>query len=204
MPGMVVMEPSPYTVRWNGNRPMPAVNVAAYRSAIVELAEKLKPRIVIEVGVYSGGLTQRLSAVSGIQEYYVVDDWQPEFAMEVHKMDRVTAEEHMNQIADDVLAWAKKVACVHVLRMPSLSAVQQFEDGYIDFWHQDGLHTFDGLTSDIRAWWPKIREGGILTGDNFEIPEVEAAVNSLLPHRKFLARGRVWWAPKLGSLSDGG
>jgi hypothetical protein len=42
----------------------------------------------------------------------------------------------------------------------------------------DADHTHRGVEADIRAWWPKIRRGGMLLGHDFQpaFPGVQRAV----------------------------
>ena len=50
-----------------------------------------------------------------------------------------------------------------------------------DVLHIDGGHNFASVISDLRAWWPMLRPGGILLGDDYHPtgidtwPEVRAA-----------------------------
>lgn len=38
----------------------------------------------------------------------------------------------------------------------------------LDFVFIDGLHTYEGVKRDIEIWWPKVREGGILCGHDYD------------------------------------
>lgn len=42
-----------------------------------------------------------------------------------------------------------------------------FEDNYFDFIHIDTWHTKEACLADIKAWWPKLKKGGLFTGDDF-------------------------------------
>jgi hypothetical protein len=37
----------------------------------------------------------------------------------------------------------------------------------VDFVYIDGNHSYRAVAEDIRAWWPKIRPGGVLGGHDF-------------------------------------
>ena len=52
------------------------------------------------------------------------------------------------------------------------------------------------VRADIESWWPKVKPGGILSGDNYEAGSVARAVDELLPERQIVAKGRVWWIRK--------
>jgi hypothetical protein len=47
----------------------------------------------------------------------------------------------------------------------------------LDFVYIDGAHDYDNKILDLRSWYPKIRSGGILCGDDYIIPSVIKAVN---------------------------
>lgn len=54
-----------------------------------------------------------------------------------------------------------------VMRMTSLEAAQQVEDGSLDFVYIDGDHRFDAVMMDIILWAPKVRRGGIVSGHDY-------------------------------------
>ena len=66
----------------------------------------------------------------------------------------------------------------------SVTAAGFFADGSIAWVHLDAAHDRDRLATDIGAWLPKVRSGGWLSGDDFNIekwPEVVSTVRELLP-----------------------
>ena len=57
----------------------------------------------------------------------------------------------------------------YVLREPSPSAAARFADASLDFAFIDGNHVYEQVCADIRGWWPKIRQGGLLTGHDYGV-----------------------------------
>ena len=53
------------------------------------------------------------------------------------------------------------------MRMTSMEAAQQVEDGSLDFVFIDGDHRFDAVMMDISLWAPKVRKGGIVSGHDY-------------------------------------
>lgn len=49
----------------------------------------------------------------------------------------------------------------------SVDAAKQFPDGSISWLYIDANHTFEGLVSDLAAWVPKVRSGGIISGHDY-------------------------------------
>jgi len=55
-----------------------------------------------------------------------------------------------------------------------------FKDKAVDFIYIDGLHDYESVKKDVEAWWPKIRDGGVLSGHDYnpvKWPGVVKAVN---------------------------
>ena len=60
----------------------------------------------------------------------------------------------------------------HPIRLPPVKAAHCFEDGKLDFVFIDGEYSYGAAKSDIEAWWPKVRSGGLfwamtMTGSGF-------------------------------------
>lgn len=62
--------------------------------------------------------------------------------------------------------------------MTSLEAVREVEDASLDLVFIDAAHDHENVIADIDAWWPKVKEGGYLTGHDFQhkFPGVHRAI----------------------------
>jgi hypothetical protein len=54
-----------------------------------------------------------------------------------------------------------------IVRKTSVEAAADFSDGSLDFVYLDGNHSYEAVHEDIEAWFPKIREGGVLAGHDY-------------------------------------
>lgn len=54
-----------------------------------------------------------------------------------------------------------------MVRKFSHDAVNDFEDGSLDFVYIDGNHSFRHVVNDICDWTPKVRKGGIVSGHDY-------------------------------------
>ncbi len=167
---------------------MKPCNAATYRKATYQLALAENPRILVEVGVYAGALSQMFAQLPSIERQVIVDSWEGNYCD--------FGQPHMDLIAAKVQSWAADYPKIEVLRMRSNLAAALFADESVDFFHTDGDHSLEGISADITFWLPKVRAGGILSGDNYEIAAVAQGVDALLPNRQLLANGRLWWSRK--------
>lgn len=56
---------------------------------------------------------------------------------------------------------------VMIHRGYSDQAAKWFEDETFDFVYIDADHTYDGVKADLEAWYPKVKKGKFLMGDDF-------------------------------------
>lgn len=73
---------------------------------------------------------------------------------------------------------------VKLLITDSVSAARLFADASVEWVHLDARHDYASVKTDIRAWLPKIKPGGWLSGDDYDEvkwPEVVRAVGEVLP-----------------------
>ena len=75
------------------------------------------------------------------------------------------------------------------LRMLSEDAAKMFHDAYFDWIYLDALHTEDAIARDLQVWWPKLRPGGLLSGDDYG----DAEDTELVPARR--------WKSKFGTVA---
>lgn len=66
------------------------------------------------------------------------------------------------------------------VRMPSVEAAKQYDDNSIDFIMIDGEHSYEAVKADIQAWLPKMKSGGVMTGDDAFSDQVRRAAEEEL------------------------
>jgi len=64
----------------------------------------------------------------------------------------------------------------HLNQMTSSKAVELYKDSSIDFIMIDGDHRYQGVKEDVLNFLPKMRPGGLMTGDDAFVPEIIQAV----------------------------
>ena len=56
---------------------------------------------------------------------------------------------------------------VRIVRNFSVEASDQFPNQYFDFVYIDAAHTYDEVKRDLNAWYPKVKDGGIISGHDY-------------------------------------
>ena len=59
--------------------------------------------------------------------------------------------------------------------MPSVDAAKLVPDKSLDYIYIDGDHTYEGLMKDLNAWYPKLADGGMISGHDYYVTSVNEA-----------------------------
>jgi hypothetical protein len=146
--------------------PVTAVDVRAY-----EILSRLPEGPVkgAEIGVFAGDLSMRLLQRADLH-LVMVDPWSGDGVDMIDKQDFHADLTQKQQDAYYQMAKNRTVFAgerVKIIRMPSLEAVKEIPDGYLDFVFIDADHAYESVKADIRAWVPKLRPGGLLCGHDY-------------------------------------
>jgi len=124
-----------------------------------------------EVGVNAGIFAQKnLDAWTG--EYWAIDAWsidsnvinQSDVSRPATRSIAAVDTNMFNKAATRIRPFGERA---HMKRAFSIDAAADFPDEYFDWVYVDALHTHDAVMSDLRAWWPKVRVNGLVSGDDF-------------------------------------
>lgn len=68
----------------------------------------------------------------------------------------------------------------NAVRMPSVQAAEIYGNDTLDWVFIDASHDYDNVVADIRAWLPKVRPGGMISGhDHFHGPVKQAVADTI-------------------------
>ena len=105
-----------------------------------------------EVGVFKGRMSAHLLLRPGLK-LYMVDNWKPF---------------HLYSSEDQEYNYLRCLAVGGiVVRAESVIAASFFPDESLDFVFIDADHSYEGVKSDVTAWLPKVRNGGLLGGHDY-------------------------------------
>ena len=77
---------------------------------------------------------------------------------------------------------------INPIRLPSIEAAKLYNNNSLDFVFIDASHDYKNVVSDILAWYPKVKNGGIFAGHDYggnAWPGVESAVNEFIEKNKY-------------------
>jgi len=87
---------------------------------------------------------------------------------------------------------------VKFIRKSSTEAPKDFKDNSLDFVYIDANHIKKYVIADIKAWFPKVKPGGLIGGHDWIEAEVRSAVTDwIVPTNYDLCYGfNDWWVVK--------
>jgi Methyltransferase domain len=113
----------------------------------------------VEVGVCRGEFSDVILA-QWPGTLYLVDPWSP---LDDYK-ETYDHEQNYKECTERLSKYQGRAVFV---RQTSLDATQFFDDGSLDFVYLDANHEYESVLKDMEAWYPKVKKGGILAGDDY-------------------------------------
>ena len=126
-----------------------------------------------EIGVNKGRFSRALCQKIDGLELLCVDAWDLVYQDKVSQRWGKEGQEECYQVAKERLAPHN---CT-LIKKESLDAVRDIPYESLDFVYIDGSHEFGYVMCDIIEWSKRVKAGGIVSGHDYTVPGVEAAVN---------------------------
>lgn len=129
------------------------------REALAQHFNELGFKVGAEVGVCYGAYSEKLYKHIPDLTLFAVDSWDN---AETRRRERVHARNvewfYRNRLAN----WRPIV-----MKMTSVEAAKYIANDSLDFVYIDAAHDYENVKLDINAWTPKVRKGGIVSGDDW-------------------------------------
>ena len=177
--------------------------------------------VFVEVGSYFGRsacyMAEMIKESGKNIEFYCVDKWSwlpPPDRVGVAMVEDLVTEHNrlLSEISNDPLEVfqqclknADVLDLVKIIKGDSSESASEFKDMSVDFVYVDAAHDFESANRDISAWINKVKDGGIISGDDFGGDEVERAVRKYFENINLDDMGRdhrypdsycTWWTRK--------
>jgi predicted O-methyltransferase YrrM len=163
-----------------------------YQDFYENMASIKKYKTYVELGVWKGHSVSYLaSKLKGRNvKIYAVDifeDWDKNKKV-LDEVKYVTELYNENLINEGVRNMITDIRSI------SWEAADNFKESEVDFVFIDADHTYNSVIKDIKAWLPKIKKGGIISGhDYFTSPGVKSAVDELLGNVESDRKQNIWY-----------
>jgi predicted O-methyltransferase YrrM len=129
----------------------------------------------VELGVAAGDFSERILKRSKCEHLYSIDMWAGDRG------------HNIEQYRETITRLAPYRTRNSILRMRFDEALELFDDHSLDFVYVDG-YAHDGELNGqtFREWFPKLRAGGIISGDDYHAdwPLVVAAVDAFIAENR--------------------
>jgi hypothetical protein len=201
---------------WRGSDPFAgfpchlyAIDKQGWRSAhpyLTEAVDLLRPKIVVEIGVWKGasvitmarrmkelrldGVVVAIDTWLGSVEHWRRDRYYPSLGLEMGRpqVQRVFMSNILSEQLQD-----------YVLPLPldsiNASLLLRKKAVAIDLLHIDAGHDYDSVATDLKIWWPALRRGGVLIGDDYgteQWPGVQRAFDEKFGRDLQHVDGKCW------------
>ena len=152
---------------------------AQHRGDLIKLCNRLNlTRYAAEVGVFRGGFSRHNLRHWHGEKYFMIDAWDfrandsatsggapsPDKNTKISEHNEKNYRRALANVKDWIPPQGDRAI---VLRLFSEAAVIRFPDRYFDFIYIDAGHEYRNALRDARVWWPKLRVGGMMGGDDF-------------------------------------
>lgn len=155
-----------------------------YYGNVDTLAKLIQAEKILEIGVAWGYHAEHLLSCLPNIKYTGIDPYQSDYDSNDSFCDSVCSlfKDSRQQSMDRLYSAVKESLeskfpdRVVMLRTSSLDAIKNLTNQYCLIF-LDGDHRFENVRQELATFWPLVRKGGLLVGDDYDWPEVKKAVN---------------------------
>jgi predicted O-methyltransferase YrrM len=164
------------------------LNTYGFVSSLIQQTKALR---VAEVGVAYGYHAEHLLETNpdityvGLDPYKAGYDPEDSLAQDVESLFGGETESSMDRLFRVVQC---KLAALYlgratVFRLSGDLAGQWFAPQSFDLAYIDGDHTYEGVLKDLEVWYPLIKKGKVLCGDDYDWPGVRKAIQEFFKNK---------------------
>ena len=152
--------------------------------------------IGVEIGTYRGHNAKRIIKNMDIKRLYLIDPY-TSYEEEDMWVNRMCPLDKAERYARKKL---KRYKNLIFIKKKSEDAVKDIPDN-LDFVYIDGNHSYKKVKKDIELYYPKLKEGCIMGGHDFESHETEGVKNAVIDfitknNLQLFVRRPDWWIKK--------
>lgn len=128
--------------------------------------------VCAEIGVHEGDFSREILDLACPRELHLIDPWEhmEEYESALFGGQAPEGQTSLDERYGEVLErFAEEIESgqVKVHRGYSSSVAGEFEDSYFDWVYVDGNHLYEFVKQDLELYYPKVRPGGYIAGDDY-------------------------------------
>lgn len=140
-------------------------------------AQKIKNGKFIEIGVYQGASLLSIADIlkNNKTKVYAIDPWElnsEEIGYQYQNKEFMTKSRKLFESINQ-----KYKLGIEIIQDMSQYCSGRFKDNSIDMVFLDGDHTFITVLKELELYWPKVKKGGMIAGDDYTWESVKQAVD---------------------------
>lgn len=142
------------------------------RELVLYLNQK-NTKIVAEVGAREGDFSKFILDNTSATKVYAIDPWEG-------NKELLNPKEAFKKCSDLLKAYGDRA---ELIKGWSPDIANHFPDESLDFVYIDALHDYESVKADIKAFYPKVKPGGIIAGHDYhkeDWPGVVQAVDEFI------------------------
>ncbi len=125
-----------------------------------------KEAVVAEIGVLRGDFSSQILELTKPEHLFLIDCWDlcdffeaglSDYQLVVSKFDNNPK--------------------VSIIKNTSSEAAKNFPDNYFDWVYIDANHSYDAVKNDLETWFPKVKNGGFISGHDYFVPGTPGTPN---------------------------
>ena len=127
----------------------------------------LPDSVCVEIGTWDGDFSYDILKYCQLKKLYCVDPYKHfengEYPDSMNDRTQEEWDQKFAQVQNRFKPFGDKV---EFMRMTSVEAATHFKDSSLDFVYIDGNHDYKAVLQDILTWYPKMKNGAMLCGDD--------------------------------------
>lgn len=148
-----------------------------FSEKLIEIVQCIPDAVVVEIGVARGETAAKLLSCENVNHYYGVDPYElyegtpstryQQGYLDLKMVKVPVSDGSMKKLREDCLQNLATFGGRYTLiEKYSHEAVCEVPDG-LDLAYIDGNHQYEYVMDDLALWYPKIKLGGLLIGDDY-------------------------------------
>ena len=146
--------------------PLTAIDTIKTREDIPSFLQESGMKVGAELGVQRGIFSlHTLLNWPSCTKYVLVDLWSQHSNYEdLANVDTAQQGNITQQMLTSLKRFQDKI---EICRNHTTACATQYPDNFFDYIYVDARHDYKGVSEDLVAWWPKLKDGGVFAGHDY-------------------------------------